>query len=393
MGVRTTSPDIAWERIDKKRFFVVGTGVFSGITTCLFPLSVIKTRMMTLDTPQGQKGGNVGLQATVRAVRSVVSQEGIRGLYRGFGASVTGFLPARLVYLSTLESVKSKVKKVLNSNTQFDQTRVVAISSFLSGACASLASQTIFVPVDVISQQQMISVKRISVVDKVKTILRTEGVRGFYRGYWMSVSLFVPGSAIWWGSYSVYKEKYWSLLMSSPDKAAEQAAIKRPQHLEEGDGEERKGISRGKLSQVQTSPVNVAPASTSAESGSWRLIGIQAISAVSAGCTTSFVTTPLDVIKTRFQTADRQLQSQAAATATPAGSSSASPSIGGSSGAMSNVPQRLTASGVISTLFKKEGFWGFYRGLFPRMTASSLWGTSMILAYEFLKRNCVAQDE
>ncbi len=43
------SPDVDWERIDKTKFFVVGTGVFSGITTCLFPLSVIKTRMMTLD--------------------------------------------------------------------------------------------------------------------------------------------------------------------------------------------------------------------------------------------------------------------------------------------------------------------------------------------------------
>ena len=44
-------------------------------------------------------------------------------------------------------------------------------------------------------------------------------------------------------------------------------------------------------------------------------------------------------------------------------------------------------------LFRKEGLWGFYRGLFPRMTASSLWGTSMILTYEFLKRNCVVTEE
>jgi len=165
-SVPQQSPDIEWERIDKGRFFLVGTGVFTGITTCLFPLSVIKTRMMTLDAQGG--GGNVGIRATAKAVRSVVSKEGVLGLYRGFPTVVTGFLPARLVYLSTLESVKSRMKKVLFANTQLDQTKVVAFSSFLSGACASLASQTIFVPVDVISQQQMVSRNRIGLGEKVR---------------------------------------------------------------------------------------------------------------------------------------------------------------------------------------------------------------------------------
>ena len=336
---RGGSPDIEWERIDKGRFFVVGTGVFSGITTCLFPLSVIKTRMMTLENQGG--GGNVGIRASANAIRSVVSKDGVLGLYRGFPTAVTGFLPARLVYLSTLESVKSHVKKFLLANTQFDQTRVIAMSSFLSGACASLASQTIFVPVDVISQQQMVATRRIGVAEKVRHIIRNEGVRGFYRGYWMSVGLFVPGSGIWWGTYSVYKEQYWKLLFGA-------------------EGGMRRGGESGEGVEV----------------GGWGLVGTQAAAAVSAGCTTSFVTTPLDVIKTRFQVASRKIQSQE------------SPS----SEAKSVAP-RPTASGEVSRLFQKEGFWGFYRGLFPRMAASSLWGTSMILAYEFLKRNCVIGED
>ena len=355
---RTKSPDIDWERIDKSRFFVMGTGVFSGITTCLFPLSVIKTRMMTLDSPQG---GNVGLQATVKAVRSVISQEGVWGLYRGFPAAVTGFLPARIVYLSTLEMVKSKAKKLLKSKTTFDETKVIAASSFLSGACASLASQTIFVPVDVVSQQQMISTRQVSVVDKVKGILRNEGIRGFYRGYWMSVSLFVPGSAIWWGSYSVYKDQYWKLFVGANQN-----------HMSAS--QPGRGGSSGDLNIASSTPMPLP------EHGSWRLIGIQAISAVSAGCTTSFVTTPLDVIKTRYQTADRKMM-QSQSTSSSGTSSS------------STIAARASAYEQVSSLFKKEGFWGFYRGLFPRMASSSLWGTSMILAYEFLKRNCILPED
>merc|ERR1739848_393679 len=70
-----------------------------------------------------------------------------------------------------------------------------------------------------------------------------------------------------------------------------------------------------------------------AEDGGWKLVGTQAISAVSAGCTTSFVTTPLDVIKTRYQVASRAMAA----------------SEGGSRGA------RPTAYGEVTALFRKEG--------------------------------------
>jgi len=341
--------------------------VFSGITTCLFPLSVIKTRMMTLDAAQG--GSNVGLEATTKAVRAVVSREGVLGLYRGFPTAVTGFLPARLVYLSTLESVKAQVKKTLRATTEWDTKTIIGISSGVSGACASLASQTIFVPVDVISQQQMVSANRVRVVDKVLAILRNEGLRGFYRGYWVSVSLFVPGSAMWWGSYSMYKEQYWKLLGGGSGNG-NGAAPEAPK-----DGAAVDGVQAGDLG---ASSVKIASSSSnsggSEGSGSWRLIGIQAVSAVSAGCTTSFVTTPLDVIKTRFQVADRQ---QGEGTAAGGATTKSSPA---------------SIRGTVTSLFQKEGAWGFYRGLFPRMASSSLWGTSMILAYEFLKRNCVLDE-
>ena len=204
---------------------------------------------------------------------------------------------------------------------------------------------------------------------QVLAILRNEGLRGFYRGYWVSVSLFVPGSAMWWGSYSMYKEQYWKLLGggsgnvngAAPEAPKDDAAVD--------------GVQAGDLG---ASSVKIASSSSnsggSEGSGSWRLIGIQAVSAVSAGCTTSFVTTPLDVIKTRFQVADRQ---QGEGTAAGGATTKSSPA---------------SIRGTVTSLFQKEGAWGFYRGLFPRMASSSLWGTSMILAYEFLKRNCVLDE-
>ena len=37
----------------------------------------------------------------------------------------------------------------------------------------------------------------------------------------MSVGLFVPGSAIWWGSYSIYKEQYWRLLGGAGEQGSQ----------------------------------------------------------------------------------------------------------------------------------------------------------------------------
>jgi len=48
-------------RLDKRKFFVVGIGLFSGVTTALFPLSVIKTRQMAAHSqvPAGISGSKL----------------------------------------------------------------------------------------------------------------------------------------------------------------------------------------------------------------------------------------------------------------------------------------------------------------------------------------------
>ena len=91
-----------------------------GLTTCLYPLSVIKTRQMALEG--SERGLRVrrcmrtelhtagdscwrlspvstltsGLQGAYLTARSVVAHDGIRGLYKGFGTVVFGMFPARM---------------------------------------------------------------------------------------------------------------------------------------------------------------------------------------------------------------------------------------------------------------------------------------------------------
>uniref|UniRef100_A0A6N2LZ60 Mitochondrial carrier protein n=1 Tax=Salix viminalis TaxID=40686 RepID=A0A6N2LZ60_SALVM len=57
-----------------------------------------------------------------------------------------------------------------------------------------------------------------------------------------------------------------------------------------------------------------------------------------------------------------------------------------------SLERRSSASQVVKSLIKDDGWTGFYRGLGPRFFSMSAWGTTMILAYEYLKRVC-AKDE
>lgn len=48
--------------------------------------------------------------------------------------------------------------------------------------------------------------------------------------------------------------------------------------------------------------------------------------------------------------------------------------------------QRHSAKEVIKLLIRDDGWKGLYRGLGPRFFSMSAWGTSMILAYEYLSK-------
>lgn len=83
-------------------------GVASGIVTC--PLDVIKTRLQAQGSfrPRTYTGPTrtvyKGLTGTARVIWI---EDGIRGLYRGLGPMLLGYIPTWAVYMSTYESTKN----------------------------------------------------------------------------------------------------------------------------------------------------------------------------------------------------------------------------------------------------------------------------------------------
>ncbi|CAA3012345.1 solute carrier family 25 member 44-like isoform X1 [Olea europaea var. sylvestris] len=306
--------EINWDKLDKTKFYVVGAGIFTGVTVALYPISVVKTRMQVASHDAIERNA-------FSVIKGLLKTDGIPGLYRGFGTVVTGAVPARIIFLTALETTKVASFKMMEPFKLSEPTQA-AIANGMAGMLGSLCSQAVFVPIDVVSQRLMVQgysghATYNGGLDVARKILKSDGIRGFYRGFGLSVMTYSPSSAVWWASYGSSQRLIWSLL---------------------GYGTEHDG-----------------PAPTQGT-----IMLVQAGGGIFAGATASCITTPLDTIKTRLQVIGNE--------------------------------KRPTARQVVKKLMAEDGWAGLYRGLGPRFFSMSAWGTTMILAYEYLKRLC-AKDE
>ncbi|KAG6528834.1 solute carrier family 25 member 44-like [Zingiber officinale] len=242
------------EMLDKRRFFVVGAALFSGVSAALYPAVVLKTRLQVAQPPS----------PCLRAAASILRHEGPRGFYRGFATSLAGTVPARAVYMGALEATKSAVGKLVIRLGVSEPTATAAASA-AAGVSAAIAAQLVWTPIDVVSQRLMVQGSSASEyrggIDAVKKILCSDGLRGLYRGFGLSILTYAPSNAVWWASYIISQRLIWA------------------------------GISRqfGGVGSHEIRPRHGA------------VVAVQGASAAVAGAATAVVTMPLDTIKTRLQ--------------------------------------------------------------------------------------------
>ncbi|GAP83310.1 putative mitochondrial carrier protein [Rosellinia necatrix] len=119
-------------------------GFTSGVVTC--PLDVIKTKLQA----QGgflpvSKGRHVGhhkvYSGLVGTGGAIWREEGIRGLYRGLGPIVLGYLPTWAVWFT----VYNKSKKYMADNHVRNQFAINFWSSIIAGASSTIVTNPIWV--------------------------------------------------------------------------------------------------------------------------------------------------------------------------------------------------------------------------------------------------------
>ena len=105
------------------------------------------------------------------------------------GTCLTGLVSGQL-YITTYELIRQEVKRMNIEHAVFSSTAIDVVRNAVAGGTASLLSQTVVVPVDIISQKQMMmrSAERPSSLFQLShEIFAREGVMGFYRGFFASV--------------------------------------------------------------------------------------------------------------------------------------------------------------------------------------------------------------
>jgi hypothetical protein len=171
------------------------SGVFSRILC--HPLDTLKARVQASSPPSGAPGGGV-----FPVLRTLLRAEGVLGLYRGFGVAVLGGVPASCLYFTTYEVAKARLGEGLGGALP------PAARHFAAGMAAEAVSCVLYVPVDVVKERLQVRALRGGAGGAggaAEFVLRGEGLRGLYRGYWATVGSFGPFSAIYFTLYEALR--------------------------------------------------------------------------------------------------------------------------------------------------------------------------------------------
>ncbi|KAK4274866.1 hypothetical protein QN277_018033 [Acacia crassicarpa] len=202
----------------------------------MFPVDTVKTHMQAL--------GSCPIKSvSVRqALQSILKSEGPSALYRGIGAMGLGAGPAHAVYFSCYEVCK----KYFSHGDPKNST-----AHAISGVCATVVSDAVFTPMDMVKQRLQLSNSGYKGVwDCVKRVLSEEGLGAFYASYRTTIVMNAPFTAVYFSTYEAAKR---GLMGISPQS-----------------GEDERFV-------------------------------VHAAAGAAAGALAAAVTTPLDVVKTQLQ--------------------------------------------------------------------------------------------
>lgn len=126
----------------------------------------------------------------------------VRSLYRGLPVTLVFSVPALSVYLTCYETTK----KYLDSHGIKNDAM---LNHLISGCMAEVAAGVLFTPMEVMKNRlQTQSIATQADMSLARQIYKTEGIRGFFRGYWMGLAVFVPHTMTYFATYEQFKMMY-----------------------------------------------------------------------------------------------------------------------------------------------------------------------------------------
>ncbi|KIJ54845.1 hypothetical protein M422DRAFT_24741 [Sphaerobolus stellatus SS14] len=173
-----------------------GSGLVASIATC--PLDVVKTKLQA----QSVARGHASYLGVIGTVKMVLMRDGIRGLYRGLGPTILGYIPTWAIYFTVYDGIKTKFGEPPLGGTSRDRHNVLPaphakgyqplirdhpwslhiLSAMTAGACSTICTNPLWVIKTRFMTQPVHESRYRHTLDAFITIYRTEGIRAFYRG-------------------------------------------------------------------------------------------------------------------------------------------------------------------------------------------------------------------
>ncbi|KAH9989686.1 mitochondrial carrier [Russula compacta] len=175
-----------------------GGGLVASIATC--PLDVVKTKLQAQRATLGQ-ADYLGISGTFR---SIILYDGFRGLYRGLGPTILGYLPTWAIYFAVYDGIKTrfgelppgmdaqiaKSERLYPAPSAKGYQPIVRehswslhiLSAMAAGACSTICTNPFWVIKTRFMTQSRDETRYRHTLDAAVTIYRSEGIRAFYRG-------------------------------------------------------------------------------------------------------------------------------------------------------------------------------------------------------------------
>ncbi|CAK9142221.1 unnamed protein product [Ilex paraguariensis] len=163
-------------------------GIF--VSLCLHPVDTIKTVIQSCRFNQNSIH-HIG--------RSIITERGVTGLYRGITSNVASSAPISAVYTFTYESVKGALLPLFPKE-------YISLVHCMAGGCASIATSVIFTPSERIKQQMQVGSHYQNCWNALIGILRKGGLPSLYTGWGAVLCRNVPHSIIKFYAYESLKQ-------------------------------------------------------------------------------------------------------------------------------------------------------------------------------------------
>lgn len=202
LGIYTTAYEKGWTRNKDGNVCIVRSALIGGVGGTIgqalaSPFFMLRNQLQSASVEKIAVGHQHKHEGFTQAFKKIYKAHGIAGLYRGVLVTVPRGMMGSGTQIATFGWTKDFLQRKC---PDMDQTYI----SFISGATAGTAMAIAMNPTDVISTRlynQGVTSKGkgiyySGVIDCFVKILKTEGFRGFYKGFWPHYIRIGPHSAL-----------------------------------------------------------------------------------------------------------------------------------------------------------------------------------------------------